>query len=109
MTCYEIFRIIVSRASCSLQGWVVKKAFLRSLEIATVPFEVDKNKYVLVMTNAFSKWTKLKMPNKTAETTLRSLMDIIILHHGPSKIIIRGHNFTSRLFNRLCQELRTKH
>ena len=64
------------------------------------------------MTDAFSKWTEVvALPNQTAETTCRALMDRIVLYHGPPKIIItdRGSNFTSRLFNSLCKKLKTKH
>jgi transposase InsO family protein len=111
---------------CALQRKVVTRAFLHPLEIATAPFEVigmdflgpvkpaslSGNKYVLVLTDAFSKWTEVvALPNQTAETTCRALMDKIILYHGPPKVIItdRGTNFTSRLFNNLCRELKTKH
>jgi hypothetical protein len=76
------------------------------------PVSTNGNKYVLVMTDAFSKWTEVvALPNQTAETTCRALMDKIILYHGPPKIIVtdRGTNFTSRLFNNLCNELQTKH
>ena len=112
--------------ACALQRRVVKRTFLHPLEIATAPFEVigmdflgpikpeslSGNKYVLVMTDSFSKWTEVvALPNQTAETTCRALMDRIVLYHGPPKIIItdRGSNFTSRLFNSLCKELKTKH
>jgi transposase InsO family protein len=105
---------------------VVTTAFLHPMEIATAPFEVigmdflgpikpestNGNKHVLVMTDAFSKWTEVvALPDQTVETTCRALMDKIILYHGPPKIIVtdRGTNFTSRLFNNLCKELRTKH
>jgi transposase InsO family protein len=105
---------------------VVTRAFLHPLEIATAPFEVigmdflgpikpeslNGNKHVLVITDAFSKWTEVvALPDQTAETTCRALMDRIILYHGPPKIIVtdRGSNFTSRLFNSLCKELKTKH
>ena len=112
--------------TCALQRRVVTRAFLHPMEIATAPFEVigmdflgpikpestNGNKHVLVMTDAFSKWTEVvALPDQTAETTCRALMDKIILYHGPPKIIVtdRGTNFTSRLFNNLCKELRTKH
>ena len=111
---------------CALQRRVVTRAFLNPSEIATAPFEVigmdflgpiqpespNGNKYVLVMTDAFTKWTEVvALPNQTAETTCRALMDKIVLYHGPPKIIVtdRGSNFTSQLFNNLCKELRTKH
>ena len=66
------------------------------------------NKYVLVMTDAFSKWTDVvALPDQTAETTCRALMDKIILYHGHI-ITDRGTKFTSRLFTSICQELQTK-
>jgi len=56
------------------------------------------------MTDAFSKCKKVvALPNQTAETTCRALMDKIVLYHGPPS------NFTSRILNILCQELKTKH
>jgi len=96
------------------------------LEITSAPFEVigmdflgpikpesnNGNKYVLVMTDAFSKWTEVvALPNQTAKATCGALMDKIILYHRPPKIIVtdRGTNFTSRLFNNLCHELQTRH
>ena len=102
------------------------ESFSTPVEIATAPFEVigmdslgpikpeslNGDKHVLVMTDAFSKWTEVvALLNQTAETTSRALMDRIILYHGPPKIIVtdRGSNFTSRLFNSLCKELKTKH
>ena len=122
----DIKKYCMSCEVCALQRKVVTRAFLHPLEIATAPFEVigmdflgpikpeslNGNKYVLVLTDAFSKWTEVvALPNQTAETTCRALMDKIILYHGPPKIIItdRGSNFTSRLFNNLCRELKTKH
>ena len=122
----DIKKYCMSCEVCALQRKVVTRAFLHPLEIATAPFEVigmdflgpikpeslNGNKYVLVMTDAFSKWTEVvALSNQTAETTCRALMDKIVLYHGPPKVIItdRGSNFTSRLFNNLCQELKTKH
>ena len=69
------------------------------------------NKHFLEMTHAFSKWTEVvALPDQTEETTCRALLDKIILYHGPPKIIVtnRGSNFTSRLFNSLCKELKIK-
>jgi len=69
------------------------RAFLHPLEVATAPFEVigmdflgpikpesiNGNKYILVMTNAFYKWTEVvALPNQTAETTCRTMMDKIV-------------------------------
>jgi hypothetical protein len=122
----DIKKYCMSCEVCALQRKVVTRAFLHPLEIATAPFEVigmdflgpvkpaslSGNKYVLVLTDAFSKWTEVvALPNQTAETTCRALMDKIVLYHGPPKVIItdRGTNFTSRLFNNLCRELKTKH
>ena len=76
------------------------------------PEFLNGNKHFLVMTHAFSKWTEVvALPDQTEETTCRALLDKIILYHGPPKIIVtdRGSNFTSRLFNSLCKELKTKH
>jgi hypothetical protein len=48
------------------------------------PINGNKHILVLVMTDAFSKWTVVvALPNETAETTCRSLMDKIALSLNP--------------------------
>ena len=62
-------------------------------------------------------WRFLKMywsrsaAKSNSGNNLPALIDRIVLYHGPPKIIItdRGSNFTSRLLNSLCKELKTKH
>ena len=51
------------------------------------------------------------LPDTTALTTCKSLMEKIVLRHGPPKIIVtdRGSNFTAELFRELSKALGVKH
>jgi transposase InsO family protein len=112
--------------TCAKQRRTPVKTFLLPLEITSTPFEVlgldflgpirphslQGNNHVLVITDYFTKWVEVvALPNQTALTTCKALMEKVVLYHGPPKKIItdRGSNFTSKLFNHLCQALNTKH
>ena len=72
----------------------------------------EGNNYILVITDYFTKWVEvIALPDWTAETTCKALVDKIINYHGPPRVIVtdRGTNFTSELFNHLCKALKTKH
>ena len=85
---YNIKEYCRSCETCALQRRVVTRAFLHPLKVATAPFEVigmhflgpikpestNGNKYILVMTDAFSKWTEVvALPNQTAEAVSAAL------------------------------------
>jgi hypothetical protein len=112
--------------ACALQRRVHLKTFLNPLDLTSAPFEVlgldflgpiqpaslEGNNYVLVITDYFTKWVEvIPLPDQTALTTSKAMMERIILYHGPPKAIVtdRGTNFTSELFNHLCRALHIKH
>ena len=112
--------------TCARQRRISTKTFLNPIEITHAPFEVlgldflgpirphslQGNNFVLVITDYFTKWVEVvALPNQTALATSKALMERVILYHGPPKKIItdRGTNFTSKLFNHICQALKTKH
>ncbi len=98
------------------------RAQLHPHELAKAPFQVvgmdflgpirpaspNGNKFVMVMTDYFSKWVEaIALPDQTAATTVDCLFKNIVLRHGPPKVIIsdRGTNFTSKLFRSFCATL----
>ncbi|KZR97391.1 Uncharacterized protein APZ42_007770, partial [Daphnia magna] len=102
------------------------RALLHSLQPAQAPFETlgldflgpinptsfEGNNHILVITDYFTKWVEVvALPDQTAVTTCKALVDKVIDYHGPPRVIIsdRGTNFTSELFNELCKALRIKH
>jgi hypothetical protein len=111
---------------CARQKRSKNRATLLSLLPAAGPFErlgldfvgpihptsYEGNNYILVITDYFTKWVEvIALPDWTAETTCKALVDKIINYHGPPRVIVtdRGTNFTSELFNHLCKALKTKH
>ena len=111
---------------CAMQRRVKNKTFLNSFDLTSAPNEVigmdflgpirpssiGGNNYVLVMTDYFTKWVEVAaLPDTTALTTCKSLMEKIVLRHGPPKIIVtdRGSNFTAELFRELSKALGVKH
>ena len=101
------------------------RTYLHPHELANAPFEVigidflgpiqpmstNGNKYIMVMTDYFSKWVEAAaLPNQKAETTAECLHKHIIQRHGPPKAIVtdRGSNFTSKLFRALCKNFNVK-
>ncbi len=111
---------------CALQRRKPTKTFLNSIDLASAPNEaigmdflgpispisLAGNKYVLVMTDYFTKWVEVvALPDETALSTCKALMEKIVYYHGPPKIIVtdRGTNFTSELFRELSKALGVKH
>ena len=111
---------------CAEQRKSKLRAYLHPLDVATAPFEVIGidffgplkptstlgNNHVLVITDYFTKWVEaIPLPDQTALTTCKALMNKIIFKHGPPKILIsdRGANFTSNLFKEICNALKIKH
>lgn len=98
------------------------RAFLHPHELAKAPFDVvgmdfmgpftppstNGNKYIMVITDYFSKWTEIAaLPDQTAVTTADCFMKLIVQRHGLPKAIVsdRGTNFTSAIFRHLCKTL----
>ena len=98
----------------------IPRAPLHPLQVADAPFAViaidilgeirpiskQGNKYLLVVTDYLTKWVEVvPMPNQTAVTTSKALVDRVIARHGAPKAILtdRGRNFTSDLFKNICE------
>ncbi|KAM4061314.1 Pol [Hirsutella rhossiliensis] len=66
---------------------------------------------LMVVTDRLSKSVVLEsLKDITAETTARALLRNVVQHHGVPRAIVtdRGTQFTSRLWQRLCELLRVK-
>jgi transposase InsO family protein len=77
------------------------------------PFPVTprKNRYILVVTDHFSKWTEIfAVPDQSAETTARVILNEVIARFGAPLIIHsdKGPNYESKLFIELCKLLEIK-
>ena len=74
--------------------------------------ETDRgNKYIVVITDAFTKWTQaLPLPDQTAQTVADALMtNVFSLFGVPRQIHTdQGRNFESNLFKELCELLGIK-
>ena len=71
-----------------------------------------KPRYVLVMTDAFSKLVALAViPNKEAETVASAIMDKWIFTFGVPKCLLtdRGLEFNNKVLNALCDQLNISH
>ncbi|MEM1008681.1 MAG: RNase H-like domain-containing protein, partial [Myxococcota bacterium] len=72
----------------------------------------NKNKYVLVITDAFSKYCELvALPNKEATTVAEAIFDTWITRYGiPENITTDGgKEFCNRLLEKLCSRLAIVH
>ncbi|EGT56971.1 hypothetical protein CAEBREN_28621 [Caenorhabditis brenneri] len=70
------------------------------------------NRLIIVATDAFSKFAIAKaIPNQTAETTIKFLIENVVAIHGvPEEIVSdKGRNFTSEIFGEVCKILEMKH
>ena len=69
------------------------------------------NRYVLVVTDQFTKWVEIvAIPDQSAETTARVILNEVIARFG-SPISVHsdlGGNYKSRIFRELCDLLEIK-
>ena len=69
------------------------------------------NRYILVVTDQFTKWVEVfAIPDQSAETTARTILNEVIARYG-SPISIhsdQGGNYESRIFGELCSLLEIK-
>ena len=77
------------------------------------PFPVTprKNRYILVVTDHFSKWVEIfAVPDQSAETTARVILNEVIARYGCPVTIHsdKGSNYESKLFTELCKLLEIK-
>jgi transposase InsO family protein len=76
------------------------------------PASTNGNKHILVVTDYFSRWPEaIALKDQKALTTAICLFDKIVTWHGMPKAIFsdRGTNFTSKLFQFVCEKLKIKH
>ena len=76
-----------------------------------LPITPRQNKYVLLLTDLYSKWVELlPIPDATAETCARVILNEFIARFGcPLSIHSdQGRNYESDLFQELCQLLEIK-
>lgn len=76
--------------------------------LGPLPATDDGNKYVLVITDWFTKWTECTpLPNQEAKTVADVLVKIFISRFGvPLQLYTdQGSNFESKLFSELCELL----
>ena len=69
-------------------------------------------KYILVITDAFSKYTELSaIPDKSANTVARSFFECWICRHGVPRSIVsdRGKEFLNSVMKDLCDYMRIDH
>ncbi len=67
-----------------------------------------KNKYILVVTDHFTKWVEIfAVPDQSAETTARVILNEVIARYGAPLSIHsdKGANYESKIFAELCQLL----
>lgn len=104
---------------------VTVRPLLRPIDIANAPFDVitvdhlgplkpaslQGNKYILVITDLFSKYVDcIALPDCSAKTSARAIIDRIFYEHGAPKCIIsdRGSSFTSKIYRHIMKELNIK-
>jgi hypothetical protein len=76
------------------------------------PMTDTRNSYVLTVVDMFTGWvTPIPVPDKTAETTAKVIMQHIIpVHAVPIRILTdRGGEFRNKLMEELCQCLKISH
>ena len=76
----------------------------------TGPFPTSNsgNKYILVVTDYFSKWVKIfAIPDQTAVTCAENILNEVISRYGcPYDLYSdQGSNYVSKIFHELCQML----
>ena len=72
------------------------------------PLTPRKNRYILVITDSFSKWVEIHpIPDETASTCARILLNEVICRYGcPLDLHSdQGRNFQSNIFKELCEML----
>jgi hypothetical protein len=73
-----------------------------------LPESRNGNKYILLLTDLFSKWTEIiAIPNTTAETCARTILNEFIARFGCPLAIHsdQGRNYESEIFRELCRML----
>ena len=81
------------------------------VDILQLPMSMDGNQYAVVFMDYFTKWPEVfAVPDQTAETIARLLVEQVIPRHGvPEQLLSdRGKNFLSSLVQEVCKLIGTK-
>ena len=73
---------------------------------------VTSNKYILVMSDSFTKWIELiPLPNKSAEEVAKAVYENWICRNSPMDILItdNGKEFRNQVMEELCKNHGVKH
>ena len=73
---------------------------------------VTSNKYILVMSDSFTKWIELvPLPNKSSEEVAKAIYENWICRNSPMDILItdNGKEFKNQVMEELCQNHGIKH
>ncbi len=73
-----------------------------------LPLTEQGNKYIITFTDYFTRWTEaVALPDQTAKTIVRALVDTVICRYGSPKVILtdKGSNYLSMTFSVVCQML----
>ncbi len=79
--------------------------------IGPLPVTKRNNRYILVCTDAFTKWCEIfAIPDITAETTARVILNEVIWRYGTPITIHsdQGSNYQSKPFTELCELLEVR-
>ena len=74
--------------------------------IGPLPLTASGNRYILVATDLFSKWTEaVPLPCQTAVAVAHAFVGSVVLRHGTPKSLLtdQGSNFESLLMREICQ------
>ena len=81
------------------------------VDVLQLPESYHGNKYAVVFMDYFSKWPEVAaVPNQTAETIGRLLIELLLTRHGAPSYLLsdRGSNFLSELILEVCHLIGTK-
>ena len=79
--------------------------------LGPLPYTPRGNRYILTVTDHFSRWVEIiPVPDQTAETTARVILNEVIARFGcPISIHSdQGSNYESKIFSELCEMLEIK-
>ena len=73
--------------------------------LGPLPLTRQRNKYILVMTDIFTKWTEaIPMPDQEASTVTKVFVDTFVSRFGtPLQLHTdQGRNFEAKIFQKMC-------
>ncbi|KAF4517515.1 hypothetical protein B566_EDAN006516, partial [Ephemera danica] len=72
-----------------------------------LPLTSNGNKYILFISDEFTKFVEVyALPDIKTETIANALLDFICIYGAPLRLLTdRGANYTSKIFQQLCEKL----